>query len=485
MKKILLTSLCLLFISSYVHAKDFFAGAASRSIMPAKEMVNNSIHSNMTVRFDELGSPVNAKALALTFGDKSIVLIALDISGVKNSHSDHMRKAIAASIGLEPDEIVLSASHSHSTPFLEPMDGPHPYFDFVLKQSVEAVKEAWKLRRPARFGHDIINVVGASFNTRVPMPDGGVKFTRDFREGLASGRPIDPRLSIIRFDDENGKPIAGWVRFATHPACVIFNTPISGEYPGYMTERLSKTVAGGAPVLFGYGASGDSNCIPMFGSESDSRNLGRQLADLAAPVFEQIQTKIPRRLLSGNRTVNLPLDPPPSIETLDKEIDEINTFIKALDTKPELEWVMGINCKKEWPVKNKINHVKPLAEWAELMKQALKSGRKFPSTWPSEITALIIDDMGMVFYPGEPFTELGFALSTQSPLEETLLMGMSNGANGYIGTDVDRLRGGYETYSSVRYSKLKEGVRPLPYALGSGEFLIGNCISLIDELCGK
>lgn len=485
MKYFLLTSLCLLFISFYVQAENFFAGAASRSIMPAKEMVNNSIHSNMTVRFDELGSPLNTKALALTFGDKSFVLIALDIVSVRNSHSVAMRKAIAAGIGLKPDEIVLSASHSHSTPFLEPMDGPHPYFDFVLQQSIEAAKEAWESRQPARFGYDVIYVVGASFNTRVPMPDGGVKFTRDFREGLASGRPIDPRLNIIRFDDENGKPIAGWVRFATHPACVIFNTPISGEYPGYMTERLSETVADGAPVLFGFGSAGDANCIPMFGKESDSRNLGRQLADLVAPVFEQIQTKKPRRLLSGNRTVNLPLDPPPSIETLDKEIDEINTFIKALDTKPELEWVMGINCKKEWPVKNKINHVKPLAEWAELMKQALNSGRKFPSTWPSEITALIIDDMSLVFYPGEPFIELGLSLATRSPLKETLLIALSNGSNGYLGTDGDRLRGGYETYTVVRYAKLKDGYRPLPYALGAGECLIGNCLSLIDELCRK
>lgn len=485
MKKLLLTGLCLLFLTSYAQAVNFLAGAASRSIMPTKEMVNNSIHSNMTVRFDEPGSPVNTKALALTFGDKSFVLIGLDIVAVGNSHSEPMRKAIAASIGVNPDEIILSASHSHSTPFLESMDGAHPYFDFVLQQSIEAAKEAWKLRRPARFGHDVIHVVGASFNTRVPMPNGGVKFTRDFREGLASGRPIDPRLNIIRFDDENGKPIAGWIRFATHPACVIFNTPISGEYPGYLTERLSETVTNGAPVLFGYGASGDVNCIPMFGNESDSRNLGRQLADLAAPVFEQIHTKKPQRFLCGNRTANLPLDPPPSIEKLDKEIKEINKFIKALDTNPELEWVMGINCKKEWPVKNKINHVKPLAEWAELIKQTLKSGRKFPSNWQSEITALIIDDMGLVFYPGEPLVELGFALSAQSPLEETLLIVLSNGANGYIGTDEDRLRGGYKTYTSVRYSKLKEGFRPLPYALGAGECLINNCLSLIDELCGK
>ena len=49
----------------------------------------------------------------------------------------------------------------------------------------------------AAVGHAVVHVAGASFNTRVPLPDGGVKFTRDFREGLASGRPGFSTLFLV------------------------------------------------------------------------------------------------------------------------------------------------------------------------------------------------------------------------------------------------------------------------------------------------
>lgn len=460
----------------------FLAGVAVRGIVPTPEIVNNSLHSNMTVRFDEPGSPLKVKALAMTLNRKGFILVAVDNVVLRQVHCDPLRQDAAAATGLRADDVVISSSHSHSTPFAEPIEGPHPYFDFIRERAREAVVEAWKGRRAARVGFGSTCIVGASFNTRVPQPDGGVKFTRDFREGLASGRPIDPRLTILRVDDERGKPMAGWVCFSTHPACVIFNTPLSAEYPGYMTDRLSESFAGGAPVLFGYGASGDSNCIPMFGQESDSRRLGHQMADVVGPAFQQIQTRTPRRLLSGTRTVELPIDPPPSIESLDKDIRDIQEFTEALDKDPTLEWVLGVNCKKDWPAEKKKKHVAPLAEWAARMKEALQLGRSFPSTWPSTVTALILDDLGLVFYPGEPFTELGLGLAARSPLAETRLLALCNGSNGYLGADEDRRRAGYETYTVTRYDKLSEGNRPLPYALGAGECLLRESLSLIDDL---
>ncbi len=453
-----------------------------RNIVPSPELVNNSLHSNMTVRFDEKGSPLKVKALSMTFKRKHFMIIAVDNVVMREVHCDLIRQDVSAATGVQAPDIAICSSHSHSTPFVEPLDGPHPYFDFVRKQTREAAVEAWKVRRPARIGFGSTNIVGASFNTRVPLASGGVKFTRDFREGLASGRPIDPRITLIRVDDEQGKPIAGWICFATHPACVIFNTPISAEYPGYMTDRLSEAFTGGAPVLFGFGAAGDSNCVPMFGQESDSRRLGHQLADVAGPVFEQITTHAPRRLLSGTRTLSLPIDPPPSLSSLDKDIKDIQEFTTALDKDPTLEWVLGVNCKKDWTVEQKKKHVAPLAEWAERMKDAIKAGRTFPSTWPSTVTALIIDDLGLVFYPGEPLTDLGLGLAARSPLPETRLVALTNGSNGYLGTDEDRRRAGYETYTVQRYDKLSEGNRPLPYALGAGECLLRDCTDLIDDL---
>jgi hypothetical protein len=463
----------------------FLAGAAATDIVPTPEIVDNSQHSLMTVRFDERGSPLQAKALAMTYDEIDMILVAVDIVGFSCMQCDMIRETISKATGVGVGEIIISVSHSHSTPMPEPEGGPGTYLHYVTQKITESAVKAYNARQPARTGHGVTYAVGASFNQRVPLPDGGVKFTRDFREGLSTGRPIDPRLNVVRVDDENGKPITGWVRFAAHPACVILNTPISGEYPGYMTDQLSSDVAGGAPVLFGYGASGDVNCVPMFGTEDDSRNMGLNLAKLVAPVFENIETKVPKRFSIGSTTIEIPIDPPPSIELLDKEIEEVRAFIEALDNDPALEWVLGVNCKKEWSIEQKKSHVAPFVEWAELMKKAIESGREFPPTWPSSVTAIMIDDLGLVFYAGEPFTELGLAIAARSPLTETLLMGLGNGAEGYIGTDEDRRRGGYETYTGARYGKLRQNARPLPYALGAGECMLRGCLDLIDDLLNK
>ncbi len=444
-------------------------------------MVDNTLHLMITVRLDEPGSPPKAKALAMTLGRRSLMLIGLDLGGAGTAHAGALREAVSRATGLDVEDVVVSCTHTHSAAVLEPLDGEHPYFDLVVKATVDAAAEAWDLRRPAGAGHGLTCVAGASFNTRVPLPNGGVKFTRDYREGLASGRPVDPRLSVLRIDDENGSPIAGWVRFATHPACVIFNAPVSAEYPGYMTDQVSETVAGGAPVLFGFGAAGDVNCVPMFGTEQDARNLGLNLAALAGPVFENIQTRAPKQLLSSSCTLQLPLNPIPSAETLDREIAEVAAFVEGLDENPDLVWVLGVNCCHTWSVAQKKAAAMPLGKWAERTKAAIAAGKTFPTTWPAEITAWIIDDLGMVFYPGEPFTEIGLTIASRSPLADTLVMSHCNGMAGYLATDEERRRGGYEPCTWHR-SQRDSTQRPMSYALGAADVVIDGCIELINGL---
>lgn len=461
----------------------FQAGVAVRNITPTPQLVNNALHSTMRVRTDEYGSPLNVKALALSFQRKTQILVAIDLPHIRDSAAQLIRTLVASATGLAVGDVVLSCSHTHSAPFLDPVDGPRPFLDFVARQATDAAREAMQSQRHARFGHGVTHVVGASFNTRVPLPNGGVKFARDFREGLASGRPIDPRLNVIRIDDENGRPIAGWVRFATHPANVIFDGPISAEYPGYMTDRLSEMVDGSPPFLFGYGAAGDINCIPMFGREQQSRDLGHRLADLAAETFCSTQTGWPRRLLVRHADVELPLDEPPSVETLDREIEEVENFIDALKDDPKLIWVLGFNCGDHWPVEKKQNSAKPLADWARAVKDMLAAGHRFPKTWTRPVTAWIIDDLGLVFDPGETFSEIGLAISARSPLVETLLQTLCNGTDLYLATDADRQRGGYEPLLSTRYFDVRSGeIRPLPYKLGAANRYIDQIVQMFGNL---
>ena len=462
----------------------FKAGAAGASIMPSPQIVANTWHPLMAVRFDEVGSPLQVKVLALTYGDHcNVLLVNLDTINIPQSSADNLRQAIADTLKIQTQDVFIFCTHSHSTPCIEDLGREHLYFDFVKAKTCEAVEQAWAIRQPARFGHGCTHVVGASFNQRVPLSDGGVKFTRDYREGLASGRPVDPRLSVVRIDDESGKPIAGWVRFAAHPACVIFDAPISAEYPGYMTQQLSETVAGGAPVLFGFGAAGDVNCVPMFGTESDSARLGKNLAEQAAPVFESIQTQQPQRMVSGDHTLQLPLDDPPSLQTLDHELAEAKAFVRALDEDPDLVWVLGTNCWKDWSVEKKKAYVVPHIAWIERMKLALEQGCTFPGTWPVPLSAWVLDDLGLLFYGGEPFTEIGLAVAARSPLNETLVVAHCNGWTGYLGTDEDRRRGGYETVLWHRSFFDEPGMRrPLTYALGAADVMVDQSLALIDRL---
>ena len=458
----------------------FHAGIATTSIHPSSVMIYKSLHHNMTVRFDQQGSEMFTKVLVMSLKNQVAVIVTLDLVVMYTEQAILLRQQIADQLGLRIDQIIVHCTHSHSTPFPEPLTGPHPFMDYIVSQTICTAKQAWLSRKPARVGYGETYAVGASFNTDIPLEDGRVKMTRNFREGLASGEPIDPRLSIIRIDDAKGFPMAGWVRFAAHPACVIFNTPVSAEYPGYMTQRISKAF-NDIPVLFACGSSGDVNCIPMFGTEQQCEILGDQLADLVINEFRTIRTDEPAFLASGNLTIDLPLEAPPSTETLEHEIEEIDTFMREIEKNPELEWAMGINCGEEWSIDKKKKHYIDLKIWALKTIDRIRSGYEFPTVCTSVIGILVVDGIALVYYPGEPYVQLGLELSVKSPFEQTFLMSLGNGLRGYLCTKRIRERINYQGYSFVRYFEEK-GTNPLPYTPHAAEIMIHKTIEYLRQL---
>ena len=110
--------------------KEFCAGVGVRDITPSSQLVNNTLHPAMTVRARRTWSPLNAKSLALSFGEKARVLVALDLMYMSDPAARAVREAIAAATGLPVEDIVVCCSHSHSTPFIEPLDRPHPFWSW-------------------------------------------------------------------------------------------------------------------------------------------------------------------------------------------------------------------------------------------------------------------------------------------------------------------------------------------------------------------
>ena len=109
---------------------------------PGPEHVDNAIHGVMTVQIERRGAPLRAKALALQFGDTAGLLVTLDLVLLLTGHCDHLRRRLARATGVAAGSIVVHCTHSHSTPFAEPLDGPHPFFDLVCERAVGALQPA-------------------------------------------------------------------------------------------------------------------------------------------------------------------------------------------------------------------------------------------------------------------------------------------------------------------------------------------------------
>ena len=94
--------------------------------------------------------------------------------------------------------------------------------------------------------------------------------------------------------------------------------------------------------------------------------------------------------------------------------------------------------------------------------------------------AIRFGDQAVVISPGENFTATGQEIRRRSPFIHTMVAGDTNGLFGYIGTDEEIARGGYETDSFWKMLYF-EGFRLAP-ARGAAPKIIHCAVELLREL---
>jgi hypothetical protein len=62
------------------------------------------------------------------------------------------------------------------------------------------------------------------------------------------------------------------------------------------------------------------------------------------------------------------------------------------------------------------------------------------------LQALRIGDLAVCALPFEAFAEIGLDIKRRSPFPRTMVIGVANGANGYLPTPAQHKLGGYETW---------------------------------------
>ena len=350
----------------------------------------------------------------------------------------------------------------------------------ILNIYIEAAKEAIDQLQPTQVYAGKGYCDSVSFNTRQPLPKGGVKMYRRHDSALAQNpKPFDPTIGLVRFDDNKGKPIGAIFNYNMHPATMINDKMISSDFIGSARQCVEDALDS-TPVLFCQGFCSDIACYHQFGTPTQAHQTGKRLGQAAV---EALSTLIPVRgepLVFAQECIELQCQPMPAVKKLEAEIEGMKAFIDDLKENPNLIWCGNINLPDMMSLDGKVRYMESKIEYRKEGIRILKEGKSPRTSLPFHLAAIRIGDVAAVLSHGENYAEIGIEIRNSSPFAHTLICGDINGLFGNIFTDEEIGHGG-STMDSYFEMLEVDGFR-LPPAKGSVQKIIETSLKLLNQL---
>ncbi len=361
------------------------------------------------------------------------IVVTLDLVFAHYAFCERLRASIRQAIDRPDAAVLVSCSHSHSTPY-----GTHEapdarfqnYADHLLEQATEVAATAWAEREPARieFRRAPVDI---AVNRRLPNADGTVDF------GWNEEGPRDHHARVLTLRTVDGRTLATIVNFACHPICLPpWSRDVSGDWVGEMRQAMQAEL--GAPCLFMQGAAADvsprhewitgrfgkpnPNNPPAAPSNSEACTvLGQRIAaDVIAACAQPGETVDdgPIRVLHSD--VPLPIQP---------EMGPRGPlpYWHGMIRKPKLpRWIVDALLRRAFPWKiRQEQHQEGL--YVTLAVQAVRIG-----------------GLAIAAHGSETFNATGAAVIDAAPTPHCLFAGYANDMVGYVPPPEDIPFGGYE-----------------------------------------
>jgi len=404
---------------------------------------------------------LEASALALFCGERKVILLSVDTGAVAAEIAKKISEDIERETGVSKDCVFISATHSHTSPFLRKMDmfdaDEEPinvYRAFFCRRLVDAAKLALADRKPARMGYAVgqaperiayirrYKMKDGSTMTCPPINDPGI----DYPLGT-----LDQRVNVLRFDREGAESIV-LLNYGLH-ADTIGGELISADWPGWLRKTVRKTLDGvECMVLIGaQGDVGSTNVHPSGGDMNDTRIsfdnemkspgmarfVGRALAGTVLQVYDKVHY--------------IDVD---SIEALHKEI-KIPANIPSAEDLPLAHKYRDLHDAgrdAEIPYEG-MELTTVVAEAVRMCN--LENG---PEYFRFDLMGVRIGSVALVGIPGEPFTEIGVQIKETDGFSVIMPCALVNGDEGYFPVQSAYDEGGYEARSSVFRSGVAETI---------------------------
>jgi len=453
-------------------AGELRAGAASVSITPDRPVaLDGQMHTRISKGVD---SPVTATALALESRDgdavaDQAVLVSCDLVSIAKSTLDRVRDIVKERLSdLDPQKIVLSATHTHTAPvvlegkYQIPEDGvmqPAEYAGFLADRIAEAVVKAWESRKPARVGWGLGHAVVAQ-NRRSVYADGTAKMygstSQDDYRGVEG--PEDHGVEVLFFWDQDGKLFATAVNVPCPSQEVEGQSTISADVWHEIRQALRAKHGEDLQILGWTGAAGDQSPHLMYrkAAEERMRNLRKlnRLQEIARRVVAAWDEALEGA--QQEQVADAPLvhkvekfDLPQRLVT-EEEAAEARATIAELSKDPKNQRIVV------WQ--------------GEVLKRRDRQQAGQSLTHPVEVHVIRLGDVAIATNPFELFTQYGIQMKARSKALQTFLIQLA-GPGSYLPT-AEAVRGG--GYSAIIQSNQ---VGP-----EGGQVLVDKTIELINPL---
>lgn len=403
--------------------------------------------------------PLYVRAVAFGEGDKSAVLLVLDLVGLRKASSTWPVE-IARQLGLPREAVFVCCTHTHTSGEVMSHRSNAEYDASVLRTLVDAARMALDDRKPVldiRAGQR--ETEGMTYSRRYRMKDGTQKGNppawtwEDVLKIEKSLGNVDRTLRLVRILRQDAPELL-LVNFQSHPD-LIGGELISADFPGAVCARLEEAVPGACGVFL-QGAQGNmvptnrTKPLPAFGSKDydHAMTYGGKIADMALEMYDAAPSVMQGGLACGQKIVRLQTKR--GKLPLDYCEDIVNRYnaggLEAIDPDPKIATPIVAEAQQVWQLEQ---------DQLDYMD--------------APVTVLAFCGVALAGIPGEPFSEFGRDIREASPFPVTCTCCLANGGLGYFPNLQAIEEGGYDTVNGK-------------FVPGAGELLAETAVQLLAEL---
>lgn len=376
---------------------------------------------------------IYARAIVVENGTSRAAMVTVDAGAIPGPIWQQVSARVARELRIPPERLLLTATHTHSVPFVRDASYPDQIF--------EAVRKAAAAVRPAQMafgtGVSYINV-----NRNIIDPK-----THRWWEGPNYDGPSDKTVAVLRFETPKGDPIAVYYNYGVHAVITGALDLVSGDIPGATSRYIEDSLGDDVVAVYSNGAAGDQN--PIF---------FQQTYDLRAIRIKEY----------ASRGQDISNAMPPGGEGLDRSNPQV---IKLMNQQKQMILSMGQMLGEEVLHVSRDSLERPIATASITGEQDVVTcpGRKrldqgragYPGTYADadpiglRLSLLRIGDIVIGGVDAELFTTIAQRFKRESPYKHTMMTTLTNGVagSGYIPNDAAY---GYNTFEVVS-SRLKPG----------------------------